>query len=70
MRLRAVRRMPNSTCARACGWPTLYPPEALAETVRHRPALCTFSLDELRYEYPDELVPPGQTPAGYLRQET
>lgn len=31
---------------------------------------CRFSLDELRYEYPDELVPPGQTPASYLRQET
>jgi error-prone DNA polymerase len=31
---------------------------------------CTFSLDELRYEYPDELVPTGFTPASYLRQET
>jgi error-prone DNA polymerase len=48
---------------------TLYPPEALAETVRIAQR-CHFSLDELRYEYPDELVPPGQTPAGYLRQET
>ena len=26
-------------------------------------ARCDFSLDELRYEYPDELVPRGQTPA-------
>src|SRR5690606_34549550 len=24
---------------------------------------CTFSLDEIRYEYPEELVPPGETPA-------
>ena len=48
---------------------TLYPPETLAETVRLA-RRCHFSLDELRYEYPDELVPPGQTPAGYLRQET
>ena len=24
---------------------------------------CRFSLDELRYEYPDEPMPPGQTPA-------
>ncbi|MGZ3184556.1 MAG: error-prone DNA polymerase [Telluria sp.] len=47
----------------------LYKPEALAETVRIA-RLCTFSLDELRYEYPDELVPPGLTPAAYLRQET
>ena len=24
---------------------------------------CAFSLDELRYEYPDEIVPAGKTPA-------
>ncbi|WP_151446996.1 error-prone DNA polymerase [Lacisediminimonas profundi] len=47
----------------------LYPAAALAETVRLA-ARCRFSLDELRYEYPDELVPPGQTPAGYLRHES
>ena len=47
----------------------LYPGEALAETVRLA-RRCTFSLDELRYEYPDELVPPGHTAATYLRQET
>jgi error-prone DNA polymerase len=29
---------------------------------------CTFSLDELRYEYPEEVVPPGETHAGYLRR--
>ena len=48
---------------------SLYPPEALAQTlaVARR---CGFSLDELRYEYPDEIVPPGHTPATYLRQET
>jgi len=28
---------------------------------------CTFSLDELRYEYPHELVPAGQTPTSHLR---
>ena len=27
---------------------------------------CTFSLDELRYEYPEELAPPGETPLEYL----
>lgn len=47
----------------------LYPPETLAETLRIA-AQCSFSLDELRYEYPDELVPQGQTAAGYLRSET
>ncbi len=30
-------------------------------------ALIDFSLDELRYEYPDELVPAGETPAAHLR---
>ncbi|MCK9283688.1 MAG: error-prone DNA polymerase [Rhodocyclaceae bacterium] len=46
----------------------LYPPDLLAETVRIA-ARCTFSLDELRYEYPEEIVPPGATPASYLRAE-
>jgi error-prone DNA polymerase len=47
----------------------LYPPSALAETVRIARA-CSFSLDQLRYEYPNELVPEGYTPGRYLRQET
>ncbi|RKT20430.1 DnaE-like error-prone DNA polymerase [Paraburkholderia sp. RAU2J] len=47
----------------------LYPDDALAATVDIA-SRCTFSLDELRYEYPDELVPAGITPAAYLRQET
>ena len=47
----------------------LYPPDLLAQTVRVA-ALCDFSLDELRYEYPqDDVVPAGQTPAAYLRSE-
>jgi error-prone DNA polymerase len=29
---------------------------------------CAFSLDELRYEYPDEIVPAGKTPASYLAE--
>src|SRR5208337_114591 len=29
---------------------------------------CSFSLDELRYEYPEEVVPPGETHGGYLRR--
>jgi error-prone DNA polymerase len=44
----------------------LYPPECLAETVAIA-AACTFSLDELRYEYPHELVPAGETPTSHLR---
>ena len=31
---------------------------------------CTFSLDELRYEYPKELGPPGVPPLQYLKQLT
>src|SRR5450830_2032829 len=47
----------------------IYPPAPLAETLRIA-SPCTFSLDELRYEYPNEVVPPGHTPASYLRGET
>ncbi len=45
----------------------LYPPELLIETVNIA-SRCSFSLDELRYEYPEELVPAGETPAGWLRK--
>ncbi len=47
----------------------LYPPALLAETVKIA-ALADFSLDELRYEYPRELVPPDETPASHLRKLT
>ncbi|MBV6273454.1 error-prone DNA polymerase [Alcaligenaceae bacterium CGII-47] len=47
----------------------LYSPEALEQTVGIA-AQCTFNLDELRYEYPNEICPDGQSPATYLRQET
>ncbi|MEK6236370.1 MAG: PHP domain-containing protein, partial [Planctomycetales bacterium] len=33
-------------------------------------AACSFSLDELRYEYPEELCPQGTTPTEYLKQLT
>jgi len=46
-----------------------YPPDLLSETLDIA-AACRFSLDELRYEYPDELVPPGEAPAPYLRRLT
>ncbi len=47
----------------------LYPPELLAASVEIA-ARCHFSLDELRYEYPQELVPPDYTPHGWLRELT
>ena len=47
----------------------IYPTELLLQTqaIAER---CTFSLDELRYEYPEEIVPPGETPACWLRRAT
>ncbi len=47
----------------------LYPAALLAHTV-HIAQQCQFSLDELRYEYPEEVVPVGATPASYLRRCT
>ena len=47
----------------------LYPRELLDETVAIG-RRCVFSLEELRYEYPQELVPAGETPASHLRQLT
>jgi len=47
----------------------LYPPSLLAETLKIA-ACCQFSLDELRYEYPEEIIPAGETPASWLRTET
>ncbi len=44
----------------------IYPPAWLEATVRIA-GLCAFSLDELRYEYPEEIVPAGHTPASWLR---
>ncbi|MCB1923245.1 MAG: error-prone DNA polymerase [Gammaproteobacteria bacterium] len=48
---------------------TLYPPALLAETLNVA-ARCTFSLDELRYQYPDDVTPSGMTPHAWLRQLT
>jgi error-prone DNA polymerase len=45
----------------------LHPPELLAASLTIA-ARCRFSLDELRYEYPREIVPEGHTPASWLRQ--
>lgn len=47
----------------------LYPLHALQQSVAIA-KLCTFSLDELRYQYPEEIAPQGMTLAAYLRQLT
>jgi error-prone DNA polymerase len=46
-----------------------YPVTMLLEAARIA-SLCTFSLDELRYEYPREVVPANETPASQLRKLT
>jgi error-prone DNA polymerase len=43
-------------------------PEALRRETLSIAEMIDFSLDELRYEYPDEIVPEGETPASYLRR--
>ena len=47
----------------------LYPAALREETLGIARSI-DFSLDELNYRYPDEIVPPGETPAGYLRRLT
>jgi len=46
-----------------------YPLTMLLESARIA-SMCHFSLEELRYEYPREVVPEGETPGGYLRRLT
>ena len=46
----------------------LYPETLITET-RYIADQCHFSLDELRYEYPEEVVPSQHTANSYLRQE-
>ena len=47
----------------------LYAPEWLQNTVTWA-ARCKFSLTSLSYEYPQEIVPPGETPTSHLRALT
>jgi error-prone DNA polymerase len=43
-------------------------PQAIARTVAIAERAGGFSLDQIKYEYPDELCPPGLTPMAYLKQ--
>ena len=55
-------------------------PEQMATLFSHHPRAiergveiarrCRFTLDELRYDYPTEVVPPGRSPSDYLRELT
>ncbi len=45
-------------------------PDAIARSVDIAKRASGFSLDQLRYEYPDEICPPGLTPMEHLRALT
>ena len=47
----------------------VYPEDLLEQTICIADSI-DFSLDELRYEYPNEIVPEDETPATYLRHLT
>jgi error-prone DNA polymerase len=65
---RACSPMPSGTCAAPAAGPDLSGRAAGRDAAVA--ARCGFSLDELRYQYPDEVVPAGETPASYLRRIT
>ncbi len=44
-------------------------PDAIERTVEIA-SRCVFRLDELRYEYPEEIAPPGMTPLEHLKRLT
>ena len=43
-------------------------PRAMLDATLEVAGRCHFSLDEIRYEYPEEVVPQGVLPAAHLRQ--
>jgi error-prone DNA polymerase len=45
-------------------------PQRLLENAVALARRCTFSMEEVRYEYPKELVPEGHTPTTWLRELT
>ncbi len=58
----------NATCVpwRPC---RIYPQALLAETLKIAER-CRFDLEQLKYQYPRELVPAGHDPASWLRHLT
>jgi hypothetical protein len=62
----ALPPTPSSTCAARCGSRSSIRPSCWRR--RWIAERCTFSLDELRYEYPQEIVPDGHTPSSWLRE--
>ena len=66
---RLLSKMPSACCAAFIRSPISTPHELLIESAQIA-ASCTFTLDELRYEYPEEVVPPGYTATTYMREQT
>ena len=60
---RALPAAPRAVCGSSIRAALLEQTLAIAER-------CTFNLDELRYEYPEEIVPAGETPTSHLRALT
>jgi len=56
--LRSIGRLAN-----------IHPPELLMETLAVAER-CMFKLDEIRYQYPKEIVPDGESPSSHLRSLT
>ena len=63
--------MPNGISSRPAKWRGCFAimPEAIAETMRFAGRI-DFSLDQLKYHYPDEPVPPGKTAQQHLEDLT
>jgi len=65
------RLQPNSErYLRAIGRLSAIHPARLLAATLDVASRCEFSLAQIRYEYPEELVPAGETPATHLRQLT
>ncbi len=45
-------------------------PEAIARTISITRRCASFSLDQVKYEYPEEICPKGRSPMAYLRELT
>ena len=69
--LRGSKPMPSGTSSRRKEMARLFTghEDALGRTIEIADA-CRFSLDELKYEYPDEPVPDGKTPQSHLEDLT
>ena len=59
----------SGICVRLPALHRIYPQELLDESI-YISQLCRFSLNDLRYEYPHEVVPDGRSASDHLRELT